>query len=109
MGEPYRRSGYGRAILAAVEAVAREGGATRLGLNVFGHDAPAISLFQPPCRARLRVAADHCPVRRPGRADQRDRPRPTAFPEVRRGCYRRSRLVPVAAAPGGARVTPFTR
>ncbi|SCG48212.1 GNAT family N-acetyltransferase [Micromonospora inositola] len=44
--EPYRRSGYGRAILAAVEAVAREAGATRLGLNVFGHNAPAISLYQ---------------------------------------------------------------
>ncbi|MBO4208909.1 GNAT family N-acetyltransferase [Micromonospora echinofusca] len=44
--EPYRRSGYGRAILAAVEALAREAGATRLGLNVFGHNTPAISLYQ---------------------------------------------------------------
>lgn len=44
--EPYRRSGYGRAILAAVEAVAREAGATQLGLNVFGHNEPAISLYQ---------------------------------------------------------------
>ncbi|MFU8875283.1 GNAT family N-acetyltransferase, partial [Micromonospora sp. SL4-19] len=43
--EPYRRSGYGRAILAAVEAVARVAGATRLGLNVFGHNLPAISLY----------------------------------------------------------------
>lgn len=44
--EPYRRSGYGRAILTAVEAVAREMGAVRLGLNVYGHNAPAISLYQ---------------------------------------------------------------
>jgi GNAT superfamily N-acetyltransferase len=44
--EPYRRSGYGKAILAAVEAVAREAGAARLALNVFGHNAPAISLYQ---------------------------------------------------------------
>ncbi|MBM0256644.1 N-acetyltransferase [Micromonospora sp. 4G55] len=44
--EPYRRSGYGRAILSAVEAVAREAGASRLGLNVFGDNASAISLYQ---------------------------------------------------------------
>ncbi|MEV0805382.1 GNAT family N-acetyltransferase [Micromonospora sp. NPDC050200] len=44
--EPYRRSGYGKAVLAAVEAVAREAGATRLGLNVFGHNEPAISLYR---------------------------------------------------------------
>ncbi|MEH1012294.1 GNAT family N-acetyltransferase [Micromonospora sp. CPCC 206060] len=44
--EPFRRSGYGRAILAAVEAVAREAGAARLGLNVFGANAPAIKLYQ---------------------------------------------------------------
>lgn len=44
--EPYRRSGYGRAILAAVEAVAREAGADRLGLNVFGDNTPAISLYR---------------------------------------------------------------
>ncbi|MEU8259590.1 GNAT family N-acetyltransferase [Micromonospora sp. NPDC048999] len=44
--ERYRRSGYGRAILAAVEAVAREAGATRLGLNVFGRNDAAISLYQ---------------------------------------------------------------
>ncbi|MFC4109565.1 GNAT family N-acetyltransferase [Micromonospora zhanjiangensis] len=42
----HRRSGYGRAILAAVEAVAREEGASRLGLNVFGDNAPAISLYR---------------------------------------------------------------
>ena len=44
--EPHRRSGYGRAILAAVEALAREAGALRLGLNVFGDNASAISLYQ---------------------------------------------------------------
>ncbi|MGC1210993.1 MAG: GNAT family N-acetyltransferase [Micromonospora sp.] len=44
--EPYRRSGYGKLILAAVEAVAREAGAARLGLNVFGHNVPAISLYR---------------------------------------------------------------
>lgn len=44
--EPYQRSGYGKAILAAVEAVAREAGATRLGLNVFGHNVAAISLYR---------------------------------------------------------------
>jgi ribosomal protein S18 acetylase RimI-like enzyme len=44
--EPYRRSGYGRAILAAVEALVREAGAARLQLNVFGHNAAAISLYQ---------------------------------------------------------------
>ncbi|PWU44709.1 GNAT family N-acetyltransferase [Micromonospora globispora] len=44
--EPYRRSGYGKAILTAVEAVAREAGATRLGLNVFGHNVAAISLYR---------------------------------------------------------------
>ena len=46
VAEPHRRAGYGRAILAAVEEVAREAGATRLGLNVFGHNQPAISLYQ---------------------------------------------------------------
>ncbi|MFI7284967.1 GNAT family N-acetyltransferase [Micromonospora chersina] len=44
--EPHRRSGYGRAILAAVEALAREAGALRLGLNVFGDNTSAISLYQ---------------------------------------------------------------
>lgn len=43
--EPYRRSGYATAILAAVEVLAREAGAIRLGLNVFGHNLPAISLY----------------------------------------------------------------
>lgn len=41
----YRRRGYARAILAAVEALAREAGALRLGLNVFGHNRAAIALY----------------------------------------------------------------
>lgn len=42
----HRRSGYGTAILAAVEALARDAGALRLGLNVFGHNAAAIGLYE---------------------------------------------------------------
>jgi GNAT superfamily N-acetyltransferase len=44
--EAHRRSGYATAILAAVEELAREAGATRLGLNVFGQNLPAIALYQ---------------------------------------------------------------
>jgi GNAT superfamily N-acetyltransferase len=42
----HRRSGYGTAILAAVEALARDAGALRLGLNVFGSNAAAIRLYE---------------------------------------------------------------
>jgi GNAT superfamily N-acetyltransferase len=43
--ESRRRCGYGTAILAEVEALARQAGAVRLGLNVFGHNLHAISLY----------------------------------------------------------------
>jgi ribosomal protein S18 acetylase RimI-like enzyme len=43
--EAHRRSGYATAILAAVEELAREAGATQLGLNVFGDNLPAIALY----------------------------------------------------------------
>ncbi|MDM4721185.1 GNAT family N-acetyltransferase [Micromonospora sp. WMMA1363] len=42
----HRRSGYGAAILGAAEALAREAGARRLGLNVFGDNAAAIALYE---------------------------------------------------------------
>jgi ribosomal protein S18 acetylase RimI-like enzyme len=42
----HRRAGYGRAILAAVEELAREAGALRLGLNVFGDNRAAIALYE---------------------------------------------------------------
>lgn len=42
----HRRSGYGTAILTAVGALAREAGALRLGLNVFGDNAAAISMYE---------------------------------------------------------------
>ncbi|MGH3741079.1 MAG: GNAT family N-acetyltransferase [Micromonosporaceae bacterium] len=44
--EAHRRSGYATAILAAVEELAREAGADKLGLNVHGHNTAAISLYQ---------------------------------------------------------------
>lgn len=44
--EAYRRRGYARAILAAVEGLAKEAGASRIGLNVFGHNTPAIALYE---------------------------------------------------------------
>jgi GNAT superfamily N-acetyltransferase len=42
----HRRAGYGAAILAAVEAMARDAGALRLGLNVFGDNKAAIALYE---------------------------------------------------------------
>jgi ribosomal protein S18 acetylase RimI-like enzyme len=42
----HRRSGYGTAILAAVEQLVRNAGARRLGLNVFGANAAAIALYE---------------------------------------------------------------
>jgi GNAT superfamily N-acetyltransferase len=44
--QPHRRSGYGRAMLIAVETLARDTGAVRLGLNVFGRNLAAIALYQ---------------------------------------------------------------
>lgn len=44
--EAHRRRGHARAILAAVEAQARQAGARRLGLNVFGHNTAAIALYE---------------------------------------------------------------
>lgn len=44
--EAHRRRGYARAILATVENLARQAGARRLGLNVFGHRTPAIALYE---------------------------------------------------------------
>jgi ribosomal protein S18 acetylase RimI-like enzyme len=44
--EGFRGSGYGRALLAAAESAAKEKGATTLGLNVFGPNLPARSLYE---------------------------------------------------------------
>ena len=41
-----RGSGLGRALLAAVEAVARDAGASALELNVFGGNTAAISMYE---------------------------------------------------------------
>lgn len=40
-----RREGFATAILEAVETIAREAGAVRLGLNVFGDNLPAVALY----------------------------------------------------------------
>ncbi len=42
----FQRRGYGAAALAALEAAARDRGATRIGLHVFGHNAPARALYE---------------------------------------------------------------
>ena len=44
--EPYRRRGYGRAALGLLEDEARQDGAERVLLHVFGHNAAARSLYQ---------------------------------------------------------------
>ena len=44
--ETARRRGYARAVMGAVEATAREAGATQLGLNVFGQNTSAIALYE---------------------------------------------------------------
>lgn len=41
-----RRQGYATAILGAVEEIARQAGAVRLGLNVFGANLAAIALYE---------------------------------------------------------------
>ena len=43
---PFRRSGYGSAILAAVEALVAREGMTALGLNVVGDNEAAIALYR---------------------------------------------------------------
>lgn len=43
--EGERGKGYGRALLAAVEAAAREAGASALELNVFGTNDTAVNLY----------------------------------------------------------------
>ncbi len=44
--EPYRGQGYGRALLAAAEDVARSRGVASLELNVFGDNTSAIALYR---------------------------------------------------------------
>ncbi|MGW0179767.1 GNAT family N-acetyltransferase [Nocardia sp. NPDC003345] len=44
--EPFRRRGYGSAILTAAEELLTAQGATRLGLNVNGDNAAAIALYR---------------------------------------------------------------
>ncbi|HLF23275.1 MAG TPA: GNAT family N-acetyltransferase, partial [Burkholderiales bacterium] len=44
--EAFRRRGYGRAILSAVEPLARDEGATELRLNVFRHNNAARKLYE---------------------------------------------------------------
>ncbi|MEQ3551700.1 GNAT family N-acetyltransferase [Pseudonocardia nematodicida] len=44
--EPFRRRGYARAALRAVEGLARDAGAQQLGLNVFGANTAAIALYE---------------------------------------------------------------
>ncbi|GAB1642109.1 GNAT family N-acetyltransferase [Krasilnikovia sp. MM14-A1259] len=46
VGEPLRRRGYGRAIMLAVEEVCREMGVVSVGLNVFGFNTGARSLYE---------------------------------------------------------------
>lgn len=46
VGSAHHRAGYGTAILAAVERLAREAGALRPGLNVVGDNAAAIALYE---------------------------------------------------------------
>jgi GNAT superfamily N-acetyltransferase len=45
VGEAHRRRGYGDAMLAEIERIAREAGARTLGLNVFGRNRTAIALY----------------------------------------------------------------
>jgi ribosomal protein S18 acetylase RimI-like enzyme len=44
--EPYQGRGHGRALMLAAEDLAREVGAERLGLNVFGGNARARRLYE---------------------------------------------------------------
>jgi ribosomal protein S18 acetylase RimI-like enzyme len=42
----HRGSGYGRALLSAAEEAAHQGGATEIGLQVFGHNPTARHLYE---------------------------------------------------------------
>ncbi|WP_294563937.1 GNAT family N-acetyltransferase [uncultured Arthrobacter sp.] len=44
--EPFRHRGVGRQAMLLAEEDARRGGATSLGLNVFGHNQPAQRLYE---------------------------------------------------------------
>jgi GNAT superfamily N-acetyltransferase len=44
--EPLRRHGYGRAFMVAAERECRELGVVSIGLNVFGHNLAAQSLYE---------------------------------------------------------------
>ncbi|PPF79887.1 GNAT family N-acetyltransferase [Subtercola sp. Z020] len=44
--EAHRGQGYGREAMALAEVIARENGATRIGLNVFGDNARAQNLYR---------------------------------------------------------------
>lgn len=54
--EPFRRRGYGSAIIAAVEQLVVAEGGTRLGLNVVGDNTAAIALYR---RSGYRVSSMH--------------------------------------------------
>ncbi|HEX6871875.1 MAG TPA: GNAT family N-acetyltransferase, partial [Micromonosporaceae bacterium] len=41
----HRRRGYANAMLAAIEEIARQAGATSIGLNVFARNAGAVALY----------------------------------------------------------------
>jgi ribosomal protein S18 acetylase RimI-like enzyme len=43
--EEHRRHGYGNAMLAAIEDLARQAGATSVGLNVFARNRGAVALY----------------------------------------------------------------
>ncbi len=42
----YRGKGYGKSTMAALENVGRKLGISKIRLNVFGHNAPAIALYE---------------------------------------------------------------
>ncbi|GGL19723.1 GNAT family N-acetyltransferase [Deinococcus radiotolerans] len=44
--EPYRRRGYATQAFTLLEIDAAARGATRIGLHVFGHNAPARALYE---------------------------------------------------------------
>ncbi|GAA4609944.1 ribosomal protein S18 acetylase RimI-like enzyme [Actinoplanes octamycinicus] len=46
VAEPYRGSGYGRALLTAAEDELRSRGVQSLGLNVFGDNTAAVRLYE---------------------------------------------------------------
>ena len=46
VGEPHRGKGYGRALLSACEDLVAARGIGALELNVFGHNTPAVRLYE---------------------------------------------------------------